>query len=64
MAQRSHLEVQAAAWRDLAERAQRLASGLFNDPARDALLKYSEELQEKAAKLESGSDIREVEGEP
>ena len=29
MAEKSHLEVQAAAWRELAERARRLATGLL-----------------------------------
>ena len=56
MAQRSYLEVQAKAWRELAERAKRLASGLLDDPARDSLLRYSDELEEKAAKLEAQRD--------
>ena len=56
---RSHREVQATAWRELAERARRLAGNLLDDPARDSLLKYSEELEEKAAKLEVRSEPRE-----
>ena len=56
---RSHREVQATAWRELAERARRLAGNLLDDPARDSLLEYSEELEEKAAKLEVRSEPRE-----
>jgi hypothetical protein len=56
---RSHREVRATAWRELAERARRLAGNLLDDPARDSLLKYSEELEEKAAKLEVRSEPRE-----
>ena len=59
MVNRSHREVQATAWRELAGRARRLAGNLLDDPARDALLSYSEELEEKAANLEARSDARE-----
>jgi hypothetical protein len=59
MAQRSYFEVQANAWRELAEKAKRLAGNLLDGPDRDSLLQYSKELQEKAAKLEAGSDMRE-----
>jgi hypothetical protein len=55
MSERFHIEVQAAAWRELAERAKRLAGGLLDGPDRDSLLHYSEELEEKAAKLEANS---------
>ena len=58
MAYKSHHEIQAAAWRELAKRARRLAANLLDDPARDSLLKYSEELDEKAAKLEAPPDPR------
>jgi hypothetical protein len=53
MVDRSHREVQATAWRELAERAKRLAGNLLDGPDRDSLLQYSEELKEKAAKLEA-----------
>ncbi len=59
MADRSHREVQATAWRELAERAKRLASGLLDDRTRESLLKYSEELEEKATELEARRDDRE-----
>ena len=52
MADKSHLEVQATAWRELAKRAKRLAETLLDDPARERLLDYSTELDEKAAQLE------------
>jgi hypothetical protein len=52
MVDRSHREVQATAWTELAERARRLAGDLLDGPDRDSLLQYSEELEEKAAKLE------------
>ncbi|MBY0317705.1 MAG: hypothetical protein K2X72_03170 [Reyranella sp.] len=58
MAYKSHHEVQAAAWRELAKRARRLAANLLDDPARDTLLKYSEELDEKAAKLAAAAEPR------
>jgi hypothetical protein len=54
MADKSHLEVQAAAWRELAERAKRLAGGLLDGPDRDRLLDYSAELDQKAAALTAG----------
>ena len=57
MAEKSHLEVQAAAWRELAERARRLATGLLDGPDRDRLLNYSAELEQKAAELEDGDGI-------
>ena len=50
---RSHLEVQAKAWRELAERARRLAGGLSDGTDRDRLLEYAEELTEKVVKLEA-----------
>jgi hypothetical protein len=52
MADKSHVEVQAAAWRELAERARRLAGSLLDGPDRDRLLNYSAELEQKAAGLE------------
>ena len=58
MGDTSHFEVQAKAWRELAERAKRLAGGLSDGQARDSLLRYSEELQEKAAKLDVSPDAR------
>jgi hypothetical protein len=54
VADKSHIEVQATAWRELAKRAKRLAGTLLDDPARDRLLKYSAELEQKAAGLEDG----------
>lgn len=59
MAQRPHLEVQAKSWRELAEKARRLAGNLLDDPAKDSLLRYSEELEENAAKLEASHVPRE-----
>jgi len=53
VADKSHLEVQATAWRELAKRAKRLAGTLLDDPVRDRLLEYSTELEEKAAGLEA-----------
>ena len=53
MADKSHLEVQATAWRELAERARRLAGGLLDGPDRDRLLAYSAELVQKAEGLEA-----------
>jgi len=44
---KSHLEVQATAWRELAKRAKRLAGTLLDDPTRERLLSYSTELEEK-----------------
>jgi hypothetical protein len=60
----SHREVHATAWRELAERARRLAGGLWDDPARNALLQYSKELEEKAAKLDAPPDPREEQDKP
>jgi hypothetical protein len=57
-----HSEVQATEWRELAKRAKRLAGNLLDGPDRDALLHYSEELEEKATK--AGPDVREGEGKP
>ena len=57
MASKPHLEVQAAAWRELAKRARRLAGGLLDGPDRDRLLKYSAQLEEKAAGVEGGDGI-------
>jgi hypothetical protein len=54
MASKPHLEVQAAAWRELAKRARRVAEGLLEGPDRDRLLKYSAELEQKAVGLEDG----------
>ena len=54
MANTSHLEVQATAWRELAKRAKCLAETLLDDPARDRLLEYSTELTEKAAQPDVG----------
>jgi hypothetical protein len=48
----SELE-QAAATRDLARRARRLAQALTLDADRARLLQYAEELEEQAARLES-----------
>jgi hypothetical protein len=62
MAYNSHHEVQAAAWRELAKRARRLAANLLDDPARDSLLKYSEELDEKAANLAAAPEPRDERG--
>lgn len=53
MVDRSHREIQATAWRELAQRARRLAGNLLDGPDRTSLLQYSEELEEKAAKLEN-----------
>ena len=53
MVDRSHLVVQAAAWRELAGRARRLAGNLLDGPDKDRLLQYSDELEKKAAALES-----------
>jgi hypothetical protein len=53
VADKSHLEVQATAWRELAKRAKNLAGTLLDDPARDRLLDYSAELDQKAAGLEA-----------
>jgi hypothetical protein len=50
MVDRTHHRVRATAWR---ERAKRLAGNLLDDPVRDSLLEYSEELEEKATKLEA-----------
>jgi len=49
---RSHREVQATAWRELAQRARRLAENLPDGQDRESLLQYSSELEEKAANLE------------
>jgi hypothetical protein len=57
MASKPHLEVQAVAWRELAQRARRLAGGLLDGPDRDRLLKYSAELEQKAAELEDGDGM-------
>jgi hypothetical protein len=54
-----HREVQATGWRGQAERAKRLAGKLLDGPDRDSLLHYSEELEEKAAKLGASPDVRE-----
>jgi hypothetical protein len=59
MVDRTHREGQATAWRGQAERAKRLAGNLLDGPDRDSLLHYSEELEEKAAKLEAGLYARE-----
>ena len=64
MADRSPREVQAAAWRALAERARRLAGGLLDDAVRDSLLKYSEELEQEAAKLADRPHDRKGPDEP
>jgi hypothetical protein len=53
MAVQSHLVVQAKEWRKLAERARRLADGLLDDADRKRLLEYSEELAQKAARLQA-----------
>jgi len=62
MADTGHREVQAAAWRGLAERARRLAGDLLDDPVKESLLKYAEELDERAAKLKADREERD-EGE-
>jgi hypothetical protein len=54
-----HREVQATAWREGAKRAKRLAGNLRDGADRDSLLHYSEELEEKATKLEASPDVRE-----
>jgi hypothetical protein len=41
------------AWRELARWAKRLAKGLLDGPDRDLLLQYAEELEEKAARMDS-----------
>jgi hypothetical protein len=51
MADKSHLKIEAAAWKELAERARRLAGSLLDGPDREQLLKYSAELEQKAAGL-------------
>jgi hypothetical protein len=53
MPDRSHLMVQATAWRELARRAKRLAKGLLDGPDRGLLLQYAEELEEKAARMDT-----------
>jgi hypothetical protein len=58
MVDRSNFVVQAAAWRELANRARRLAAGLINEADRAPLLDYSKELDEKAARLESEAHSR------
>jgi hypothetical protein len=58
-----HREVQATAWRERAKRAKRLAGNLLDGPNRDSLLHHSEELEEKATKLEAGPDVREGQDE-
>ena len=58
MVDRSHLEVQAKAWKELAERAKRLARGLSDGTDRDRLLEYADELADKVAKLEASPDVR------
>jgi hypothetical protein len=57
MVDRTHREEQATAWRGQAERAKRLAGNLLDGPDRDALLHYSEQLEEKAAKLGASPDV-------
>ena len=44
------------ALRDQAERAIRLALGLLDAPAKEALLVHAQELQQKAAELEAAPD--------
>jgi hypothetical protein len=44
---------QAAAARDLAARARRLAHAVGEGPERNRLLKYAEELEEQAARLDA-----------
>jgi hypothetical protein len=51
MAKASQLE-QLAACRDLARRARRLAGAFLDDPDRDRLLRYAEEMETRAAELE------------
>ena len=41
----------------MAKRARRLAGGLSDGPDRDRLLKYSAELEQKAAGLEDGDGM-------
>jgi hypothetical protein len=51
MANASQVAEQAAAWRESANRARRLAGTFHDGPDRDRLLQYAEELEEKAARL-------------
>jgi hypothetical protein len=53
MADKFDFVVQVAAWRELANRAKRLAGGLVNESDRAPLLEYSQELEQKAARLEA-----------
>ena len=53
MAKDVSLLEQAAATRDLARRARRLAQGLTPDADRARLLQYAEELEEQANRLEA-----------
>lgn len=53
MAKASQLMEQAAAYRELAKRARRLAGSFVDGPDRDRLLEYAKELDEKAAGLEA-----------
>ena len=53
MSDKSHWEVQATAWRELSEKAKRLAGTLLDGPDRDLLLDYAAELEQKATGLEA-----------
>jgi hypothetical protein len=52
MAKASQLPEQAAACRDLARRARRLAGTFLNDQDRERLLQYAEEMEQRAGELE------------
>ena len=52
MAKASQLPEQAAACRDLARRAKRLAGTFLDGQDRERLLQYAEELEQRAGQLE------------
>jgi hypothetical protein len=52
MAAASDILQQAAACRDLAQRARRLAAGLLNETDQARLMRYGVELEEQASTLE------------
>lgn len=55
MAKASQVAEQAAAWRNTAKRARRLAGSFLEGADRDRLLQYAEELDERAARLEANA---------
>ena len=56
MATASELLERAAACRDVAKRAKRLAASLLGGPERDRLIAYSVELEEQASGLEKEAE--------